>query len=191
VSASPAAGPAGSRGTPAPHFALALVGVDRPGIVASVTGGLAELGCNLEDVSTSLLRGHFAMVLVFSSAAPASAEEIREHLLARAGGFDLHLDIWPITEQSPEGRTSHVLRFHGPDRIGIVASIAGVIAARGGSIREMSCSREEGRRPTYVVVLELEIPGGSDARELQRALDEVAGRLGLRLTFEPVSDDVL
>jgi glycine cleavage system transcriptional repressor len=174
-----------------PHFALALVGVDRPGIVAAVTAGLAELGCNLEDVSTSLLRGHFAMVLVFSSPAAAAAEEIRRHLLAGAQGFDLHLDIWPITELVPEGRTSHVLRIHGPDRIGIVASIAEVIAARGGSIREMSCSREEGRRPTYVVVLELEIPAGSEAGGLQLALDEAAARLGLRLTFEPVSDDVL
>jgi glycine cleavage system transcriptional repressor len=174
-----------------PHFALALIGVDRPGIVATVTAGLAELGCNLEDVSTSLLRGHFAMVLVFSSPTAASAEEIRKHLLAGAPGFDLHLDIWPVTELVPEGRTSHVVRIHGPDRIGIVASIAEVIAARGGSIREMSCSREEGRRPTYVVVLELEVPAGSDARELQGALDDAAARLGLRLTFEQVSDDVL
>ncbi len=39
------------------HYALALVGVDRPGIVASITGALAAGGCNLEDVSTSLLRG--------------------------------------------------------------------------------------------------------------------------------------
>ncbi|MBJ7598402.1 MAG: hypothetical protein DLM67_04635 [Candidatus Nephthysia bennettiae] len=176
---------------PIPHFALALIGVDRPGIVATVTAGLAELGCNLEDVSTSLLRGHFAMVLVFSSPTAGAADEIRKHLLARAPGFDLHLDIWPVTELVPEGRTSHVLRIHGPDRIGIVASIAEVIAARGGSIREMSCSREEERRPTYVVVLELEIPAGSDAGDLQVALDQAAARLGLRLTLEPVSDDVL
>jgi glycine cleavage system transcriptional repressor len=185
VSASPLGG------TSVPHFALALVGVDRPGIVATVTAGLAELGCNLEDVSTSLLRGHFAMVLVFSSPGTASAEEIRTHLMSRAPAFDLHLDIWPVTELVPEGRTSHVLRIHGPDRIGIVASIAEVIAARGGSIREMSCSREEGRSPTYVVVLELEIPAGSDAGELGAALDEAATSLGLRLTFEPVPDDVL
>jgi hypothetical protein len=72
-----------------------------------------------------------------------------------------------------------------------VASIAKAISVRGGSIREMSCSREEGRRPTYMVVLELELPAGSDARELQVALDEAAARLGLRLTFEPVSDDPL
>jgi glycine cleavage system transcriptional repressor len=185
VSASP-----GAR-TSAPHFALALVGVDRPGIVATITSSLAELGCNLEDVSTSLLRGHFAMVLVFSGPAAAGAEEIRDHLLAGAVGFDLHLDIWPITEVVPEGRTTHVLRIHGPDRIGIVAAIAEVIAGQAGNIREMSCSREEGVSPTYVVVLELEIPAHVSADALEKALAETARRLGLRLTFEPVSDDVL
>jgi glycine cleavage system transcriptional repressor len=185
VSASPGAE------TPAPHFALALIGVDRPGIVATVAGGLAELGCNLEDVSTSLLRGHFAMVLVFSSATAAGADEIRRHLLARSPGFDLHLDIWPITEVVPEGRTTHVLRIHGPDQIGIVAAIAEVIAAHGGSIREMSCSRGEGSSPTYVVVLDLQIPAQASADVLQRALAGVAAQLGLRLTFDPVADDVL
>ena len=159
--------------------------------MAAVTGGLAELGCNLEDVSTSLLRGHFAMVLVFSSSTAAPADEIRRHVLGRARGFDLHLDIWPIAEVISEGRTTHLLRIHGPDRIGIVAAIAEVIAAHDGSIREMSCSREEGQSPTYVVVLELEIPARSSASALQAALSEAAARLGLRLTFEAVSDDVL
>jgi glycine cleavage system transcriptional repressor len=173
------------------HFALALIGVDRPGIVATVAAGLAELGCNLEDVSTSLLRGHFAMVLVFSGAAAGSAEEIRRHLLTRAAGFELHLDIWPVEEVVSEGRTTHVLRIHGPDRIGIVAAIAQVIADHGGSIREMSCSRGEGSSPTYVVVLDLQIPAQASADVLQRALAGVAAQLGLRLTFDPVADDVL
>ena len=181
----------GSRPPASDHFALALVGVDRPGIVATVASGLAELGCNLEDVSTSLLRGHFAMVLVFSGAQAGRAEEIRDRLLARAAAFDLHLDVWPVAEAASEGRTTHVLRLHGPDRIGIVASIAEVIAAHAGSIREMSCSRGEGRSPTYLVVLDLELPGSASADDLQRDLAETASRLGLRVVLEPVADDVL
>jgi glycine cleavage system transcriptional repressor len=173
------------------HFALALVGVDRPGIVATVASGLAELGCNLEDVSTSLLRGHFAMVLVFSGARAGDAEEIRRRLLARAVGFDLHLDVWPVEQAASEGRTTHVLRLHGPDRIGIVASIAEVIAAHGASIREMSCSRGEIPSPTYLVVLDLELPGTASAGDLQHDLAETAARLGLRLVLEPVPDDLL
>jgi glycine cleavage system transcriptional repressor len=46
------------------RFALSVFGRDRPGIVAAVTRVLADAGCNLEDTSTTILRGHFAMMLV-------------------------------------------------------------------------------------------------------------------------------
>src|SRR5260370_40538390 len=68
------------------HYALALIGVDRPGIVAAVASGLSELGCNLEDVTTSLLSGHFAMVLEFSAPEGLEAGRIRQHLAAKTAG---------------------------------------------------------------------------------------------------------
>ena len=45
-------------------IAVTVVGHDRPGIIADVTGRLAELGFNLEDSTMTLLRGHFAMMLI-------------------------------------------------------------------------------------------------------------------------------
>src|SRR5256714_15505626 len=83
----------GPMGRPTDHYAMALIGVDRPGIVASVTGALAGLGCNLEDVSTSLLRGHFAMVVEFSAPAGADFGAIRSELLGRSAALDLHLEV--------------------------------------------------------------------------------------------------
>jgi glycine cleavage system transcriptional repressor len=169
------------------HYALALIGVDRPGIVAAVAGGLSELGCNLADVTTSLLRGHFAMVLEFSAPAGApGAEPIRRHLLARTAHLDLHLDVWPVEASEPEGAATHVLRLHGPDRIGIVAAIADVLAGSGASIRDMSCSRDELGEPTYVVVVEVDVPPHADERAMERALRAVADELGLRLVLERI-----
>ena len=52
------------------HFyAVTVVGRDRPGIIAETTNRLAGLGLNLEDSTMTLLRGHFAMMLVCSGAA--------------------------------------------------------------------------------------------------------------------------
>lgn len=173
------------------HYALALIGVDRPGIVASVAGGLSELGCNLEDVTTSLLRGHFAMVLEFSAPADGApgAETIRRHLLARTAHLDLHLDVWPVAASEPEGAATHVLRLHGPDRTGIVAAIAEVLAGHGASIRDMSCSRDELGEPTYVVVVEVDVPAHADERALERALRAVADELALRLVLERIQQE--
>jgi len=39
------------------QFALSVVGVDRPGIVAEVSRVLFELGCNIEDSTCTILSG--------------------------------------------------------------------------------------------------------------------------------------
>ena len=44
--------------------AITVLGHDRPGIIAETTERLADLGLNLEDSTMTLLRGHFAMMLV-------------------------------------------------------------------------------------------------------------------------------
>ncbi len=44
--------------------AITVIGHDRPGIIAEATAALAGLGLNLEDSTMTLLRGHFAMMLL-------------------------------------------------------------------------------------------------------------------------------
>jgi glycine cleavage system transcriptional repressor len=173
------------------HYALALIGVDRPGIVAAVASGLSDLGCNLDDVTTSLLRGHFAMVLEFSAPGGGSADEIRMHLLARTGPLDLHLDVWPVAPSRPGGAATHVLRLHGRDRIGIVAAMAEVLAGLGANIRDMSCSRDDHAVPTYVVVVEVDVPATVADELLERELRSVAERLDLRFVLEPIREEPL
>lgn len=40
------------------HFALTIIGRDRPGIVSQVTEALYKLGCNIADSSCSILGGN-------------------------------------------------------------------------------------------------------------------------------------
>jgi len=40
------------------HFALTIIGRDRPGIVSQVTEILYRLGCNIADSSCTILGGH-------------------------------------------------------------------------------------------------------------------------------------
>ena len=47
-----------------PQLAIPVLGHDRPGIIAEATQALAELGLNIEDSPMTLLRGHFAMMIV-------------------------------------------------------------------------------------------------------------------------------
>ena len=53
-------------------IAVTVLGHDRPGIVADVTAALAGPAGNLEDSTMTLLRGHFAMVLLVRTGADAA-----------------------------------------------------------------------------------------------------------------------
>jgi hypothetical protein len=46
------------------RFAVSVFGRDRAGLVAAVSRVLADAGCNLKDTSMTILRGHFAMMLM-------------------------------------------------------------------------------------------------------------------------------
>ncbi len=52
------------------HYAVSVVGADRPGIVAGVTEALYKLGCNIADSSCAMLAGEFAMILIVSHRKP-------------------------------------------------------------------------------------------------------------------------
>ena len=74
------------------QLAVTVIGRDRPGIIADTTRLLAGLGANLEDSTMSILRGHFAMVLL--AAADVTAAE------AEAAGIDARAVEVP-TDGSP------------------------------------------------------------------------------------------
>lgn len=71
------AGPADS-GT---RIVLAVIGRDRPGILAGVTRILADRKANILDVSQTILGGLFTMIMIVDIAAiPATFADLRKEL---------------------------------------------------------------------------------------------------------------
>ena len=53
---------------------------DRPGIVAAVSGALLELEGNVEDSQMSILRGHFAVMLLVSVPKDVEQQQLADRL---------------------------------------------------------------------------------------------------------------
>ncbi|HET6795291.1 MAG TPA: ACT domain-containing protein [Acidimicrobiales bacterium] len=175
-------------------FAVTAVGADRPGIVASVTGPLVELGCNLEDTAMTILRGRFAMVMIVSGPDALRAEAIAEALAPVAEGMGL--DVWAHAAAGPaqvggEGDTWTV-SVHGADRPGIVHAVADLLAGAGANITDL-VTRVVGPEdaPVYTMVMEVELAPGSDGAALSERLHRRAGELGVAATMHPASSDIL
>jgi glycine cleavage system transcriptional repressor len=170
-----------------PLFAVTVIGRDRPGIVADVSGRLLDLGCNLEDVVTSLLSGHFALMLVCSAPAGVGLGRVQSALTGLSG--DLHAKVWDVDAQAERPRPSHVLVAYGPDQLGIVHRVACVLAGRGVNISDMTCRLSSAS--LYAVTVEIELPEGLEVEELEVSLREALSPMGLELTLAPIESEVL
>lgn len=164
------------------EFAVTAIGRDRPGIVAAISGVLFELGGNIEDSRMSILRGHFAVMLIVALPEEASRSRLEEGLATVRER--LGLEAISVSEvESLEGRTaapSHVLSVYGADHPGIVHRVASELAERGVNVTDLS-TRLTGPedRPVYVMLMELAI-GEAAEEELEAAL----GAAGEELTVE-------
>jgi glycine cleavage system transcriptional repressor len=166
------------------QLAVTVIGPDRPGIIADVTGALAGVGVNLEDSTMTLLRGHFAMMLVCTG----PADGVQEALEPLAGELVITVrEIGPEQAHAPVG-APYILSVHGADRPGIVSAITRLVAAVGGTVTDLS-TRLTGT--LYVLTAEVELPPSASLEMLQRALDVTADELGVGVTLRPAESDEL
>src|SRR5690349_13910227 len=120
-----------------PLLAVTVLGHDRPGIIAETTGILADLGLNIEDSTMTLLRGHFAMMLITDG--PADAAGVEEALVALTADGSLSVSVRQVpAETSSASGTTYLLSVHGGDRPGIVSSLASEVAGVGGNITDLT-----------------------------------------------------
>ncbi|GAA3111877.1 amino acid-binding protein [Nonomuraea salmonea] len=167
--------------------AVTVLGVDRPGVIAAVTGSLADCGVNIQDSTMTLLGGHVAMMLLVSGDLDPA------ELTKRVGAPDLVVTASAIAARRHfcggyGGGLGYVLTVHGPDRPGIVSAVSAVLAEDGGNITGMS-TRLTGR--LYVLIADVELPKDVDVAALMRRLAAVGASLDSDITFRPVEPDLL
>ena len=168
--------------------AITVIGHDRPGIIAEATAALAGLGLNLEDLTMTLLRGHFAMMLVCAGDAPSERIEEALAFLTRDGSLDV--SVREVPEESPTGpvASSYVVTVHGADRPGIVSAVASRVAEVGGNITDLATRLSGG---LYILSAEVDLPAGTDVAALEAALSATAAELGVDATLRQVESDDL
>ena len=177
-----------------PHFALSAVGADRPGIVAAVTGALADSGCNLEDSSMTILRGQFAIMLVVAGPDGLDAPTLEKALAGPATDLDLVVHVRPIDEGVPSGPTGEPwsLAVYGADRPGIVHRFTSLLADAGVNVVDLTTRViGEPSRPVYAMILEIALPPGVDGTDLSARLVALARELGVECSTHPSEADIL
>jgi glycine cleavage system transcriptional repressor len=177
-----------------PHVAVTAFGADRPGIVAAATKVFVERGCNLEDTSMTILRGHFAMMLVVDTPAGLTPGELERALAGPAAELDLVVAVRALDDEvpvSPAG-DAWTVSVYGVDRPGIVHRISGLLAEEAVNIVDLT-TRVIGdpERPAYAMLLEVTVPPALDVDELGGRLRALARELGVECSLHPSDADIL
>ncbi len=172
------------------HFALTIVGRDRPGIVSQVTEILFKQGCNLADSSCSILGGQFAMILILGHPEFTDRDSFGDAFKPLEDS-DLSVALRVL---KPGGEVrSHIegdlcmISVYGSDKPGIVYQVANVLGENKINITDLNTKlvgTEE--RPVYVMVIEAALPEGVDEEDVDNWLAPIRDELQVDINVRTI-----
>ena len=157
------------------HYAVSVVGKDRPGIVAAITEGLFNLGCNIADSSCTMLGGEFAMILIVSLKRPFTKARLVEELKPVCDQIGMSLGVRTlhsdeVARQETNGEIC-MISVYGADQPGIVYRVTKELAARTINITDLNTKLiGTDEEPVYVLMLEVALPEGESPESVEQTL---------------------
>lgn len=172
------------------HYAVSVVGKDRPGIVAGITEGLFHLGCNIADSSCTMLAGEFAMILIVSLKSPFSKTRLIDELKPVCDRMGMSLGVRSLSRdevarQETDGEIC-MISVYGADQPGIVYRVTRELAGRNVNITDLNTKLiGTPTEPVYVMMLEVALPEGQTAEGVEQLLaglkKELQVEIGVRV----------
>jgi len=177
------------------HYAISVVGKDRPGIVAGVTSVLFRLGCNIADSSCTMLAGEFAMIMIVSHPRPFSKSRLHEELKPACEQLGMSLAVRSlhrdeVKRQEAAGEICMV-SVYGADQPGIVYRVTSELAGQEVNITDLNTKLiGTDEEPVYVMMLEAALPEGLTPEALEALLGDLKKELNVEIgvrVITPVS----
>jgi glycine cleavage system transcriptional repressor len=170
--------------------AITVIGRDRPGIVANVSGVLYRHRSSIEELSQTVIRGQFAMILIASLGEGTPVQALKKELCDLSQDLDLDIDLRQLKPEDlipyEAGETEpFIITARGKDRPGLVYGITELLAERRINITNLGAQVASlGQEPEYIQVFEVEIPKGLDYGLLQEKLRQRGREMGVSVDLQ-------
>ncbi len=176
---------------------LTVVGKDQSGIVANVTKVLFKEGCNLEDVSMTILEGQFAMILIMSRA-ESKVPKIKKNLQAFTDARKLSFfwkDLKSVAKRGNKherGSTSYLISAVSKDKTGIVYKTSNLLATLKLNITDLNSHIVgKGKKSIYALLLEVDIPKNYRLNRLEKSLKALGKKMRIDYQVKKMESLVL
>jgi predicted amino acid-binding ACT domain protein len=155
------------------RYIVTVTAGDRVGIVFSVAGTLRDEGGNILELSQTVMRGFFTIILEVEFPSSRDPKRLAASIAERGKRFELTVAVIEATAKSSEPPVPNgelfILTVLGDDSPGNIHGIAGCLAAHGVNILDLH-ARVDGTR--FSLVMEAFIPPdlapGTVRAELER-----------------------
>ncbi|MCK5826718.1 MAG: ACT domain-containing protein [Desulfuromusa sp.] len=173
------------------HFALTIIGRDRPGIVSQVTEILFQGGFNIADSSCSILGGQFSMILIISNPEISTKEEFSDTFSPLE---EKNLSVY-IRTLKPGGEIRPELEgelcmisVYGADKPGIVYQVAKELGDRNINITDLNTKLVgDKQNPVYVMMLEAILPENTEIEDLESWMKQLKQQLQVDISVRSLA----
>ncbi len=171
---------------------MTAIGRDRPGIVAAISAALLELGGNIEDSQMSILRGHFAVMLIVKVPDEVARGDLEARLERAREELGLEaIAVNPLDDlEASAPRPSHVITVYGADHPGIVHAVSAALAEREVNITGLETRLAGAGSPLYVMIIEA-VLGEASETEIEAALRAVGSEAEVEVSIRTVAAEAL
>ena len=165
-----------------------MLGPDRLGIVAGMSRGGFDLGCNFDQIGSTIIGGHFAMTMLARCGDHLDPTTIGTRVRAAAEELGLQIAV-KIVDTPRDASPTHVVSLTGADKPGIVYRVADTLARLEVNILSLDLrTAETGGETRCSLDVSVSCPAGLD---LERTLPPLREELGIDVHVRPAPVDRL
>lgn len=175
------------------HVSVTVIGKDRPGIIAAVTGAFFKRNCNLEDISMTVLEGEFAMMMIAGARSAGDRKRLEADMAVLGKKKDLAIVLRPVNrtlkrgQKHASGTVPYLVSIFGRDRTGIVYHMSDALARLKLNITDMNSRiMGKGKKAVYALMLEVDVPKRVSAAKLGNSIQRLARKLRVDAQIRPV-----
>jgi glycine cleavage system transcriptional repressor len=166
------------------YYALTFFSEDKPGIVAKISKILFEMGINIEDSSSTLLRGFFSMILLTSTNTEINENELKEKFSALDGITSSVKKVEKLKKKSNE--ETFVISVYGADKPGLVYNVSNSLAENHVNIIDLQ-TKVAGKEdsPVYIMVFEVAVPENK-SDDWMKELKDISQQMGTDINIRHI-----
>lgn len=169
------------------QLVVTAIGTDRTGLVSKLARLVTDCNCNILDSRMAIFGSELTFIMLLSG--DLSAISRIEHLLPSLG---LELDLTTMTKRTtahqPRAVAAHyVLEYAGPDRVGTMGAITGLLAGKQvdiASLRSETKPSAHTDQPVMHTIMTLQLPEGEKPEDIEKSVMFLLQELNLHGTFQ-------